>query len=68
MPSNEERGAYAVVEQKPVALVFTCPWCEQEQHVPIDWIIWSELWNGTESCCCPECDREVRFNEGVELD
>ena len=68
MLTNEERrGAYAIVEQKPVAVRFTCPWCGEEQSIPVDWIIWNELWNGTEGCCCPECDKEVYFNEGIEL-
>ena len=68
MPSSDERrGAYAFIMQKPIAVDFVCPWCDKTQSVDIDQFVWEDLWDRQEGCECPECGREVRFNEGVEL-
>ena len=62
------KSAYATIIQKPIAVDFLCPWCDEEQRVDIDCFVWNDLWEGREGCECPECGGEVRFDEGVEID
>ena len=69
MDSQEtRRSADAVIEQRPVAVLFECPWCGERNRVEIDCFVWEDLWDRTEAVNCDACGRVVSLDGDIELD
>ena len=49
---DTRRSADAVVDQRPVAVRFDCPWCGKRNRVDIGCFAWEDLMRRAEACEC----------------
>ena len=65
---DTRRSADAVIEQRPVAVRFDCPWCGERNRVDIGCFAWEDLMPRAEACECGRCGQQVELDRGIELD
>lgn len=65
---ERKERTYFYIKQRPVAISFTCPYCDEDVEIPWKEMdvpeYWGDDWGPVE---CPECGEEVELGD-YELD